>query len=139
MRTDIPVGLAFAQAIHAAGESSPGNLDPGTYAIALGAQDEEELRLIASNLEANNVDFRLIVESSGDFAGQAMAIGVVPGPRNTLRKYLSSYPLIRIEFFPEHKAVMKHRIQLWEERINLRKELEKKNECFLRKLWRRCK
>ncbi len=138
MRTDISVGLAFANCLHAAGESSPGNLDHGTYAIALGAKDEEELRLIASNLEASGVDFRLIVESSGDYSGQAMAIGVVPGPRNELRKHLSSYPLIRVEDFPVPRSVLEHRNKLWKENKRLREKLEKDNQCFLRRLWK-CK
>ena len=93
-RSDLPFGFQAAQIIHAAGESSPGNLSPGTFAIALSARDEAHLRELAAILEARGVDHHLIIESQAPYTGQATAIGVAPGPRNELRRHFSSMPLL---------------------------------------------
>jgi len=94
-RGDLPKGMLAAQIIHAAGETSPGDLDSGTFAVALSARDETELLAVAARLSDCNVPHKVIRECSGPWAGQAMAIGVRPGPKNTIRRYLSSLPLIR--------------------------------------------
>ena len=81
--------------IHGAGESSPGTLQPGTYAVALHARDEEHLRSIAEFLEENGVAHHLIIENAEAYQGQLMAIGVVPDVRSKLRKYFSTLPLVK--------------------------------------------
>jgi hypothetical protein len=43
VRADLPRGIQAAQIIHAAGESSPGKLPDGTFAIALSVPDEAAL------------------------------------------------------------------------------------------------
>ena len=56
LRRDLPHGLQVAQAIHAAGESSPGNLPDGTYAIALAVADEPSLLREAERLRARGFE-----------------------------------------------------------------------------------
>lgn len=90
VRPDLPRGLQAAQIVHAAGESS-GSVPPGTYAIVLACA---ELRALSAQLTERGVKHTLIVENSGDFAGEATAIGVKPERRSMLRKHFSSYPLL---------------------------------------------
>ncbi len=94
-RADIPAGLQAAQLIHAAGESSPGNLSPHTFAIALVCRTEAELQALSERLFYAGIKHKRIVESDAPFTGQLMALGVPPGKRSELRRYLSSVPLLR--------------------------------------------
>ena len=95
VRTDISRGLQSANLIHGAGESSPGNLPEGTHAVALAVPDELALHHLAAKLEAADVRFVRIVESDAPYAGALMALGLVPARKETLRRHLSSYPLLR--------------------------------------------
>lgn len=95
LRGDLPRGMQFAHCIHAAGESSPGKLSPGTYAIALKVPNEQALRELAEKLESRGIEHRLVTESQSPYTGQAMAIGVTPMPRMELRRHFSSLPLMR--------------------------------------------
>lgn len=95
MRRDIPFGAQAAQLIHAAGESSPGNLPKTTYAIALTCRDEAELHELAIKLDAAGVTFKLIHEPDAPFLGQLMAIGIVPDRKSKLRRLLSNLPLLK--------------------------------------------
>ena len=90
VRDDLSRGVLAAQVTHAAGESSPGNLSSGTYAVVLSAKSAEELLEIRQRLKAANVSHVLIEEE-----GEPMAIGVQPDLRNNLRRYFSSLPLLR--------------------------------------------
>ncbi len=94
-RADIPTGLQAAQIIHAAGESSPGDLPPHCYAIALVARDEKDLNDLSFRLFQAGIRHRRIIENDAPWTGQLMAIGIPPRPRRELRKYLSSYALLR--------------------------------------------
>lgn len=87
--------MQAANLIHAAGESSPGNLPSTTYAVALTCPDEASLRSLAERLSAAGVRHRAIIETEGPHAGQLMAIGCVPGTRGGLKKHLSSLPLLK--------------------------------------------
>jgi len=87
--------------LHAAGESSPGNLKPGTYAVALAAENEQQLRQTAELLEAAGEPVHRVVESHGRYAGQLMAIGVEPGPKSIRGRLLSSLPLTNHRRFQE--------------------------------------
>lgn len=82
----------MAMCVHAAGESSPGNLPDGTYAIVLGAKDEAHLKDIVTRLVTNKVPRVLINEPDAPWDGSLMAIGVVPDFKNNLRRYLSDIP-----------------------------------------------
>lgn len=102
VRTDIAVGLAGASLVHAAGESSPGDLHPGTYAVVLGAHDEQALTSIAELLERHQVPVTRIVESAGKYHDQLMAIGVKPGLKSERGRYLSTLKLLKMDSFREY-------------------------------------
>lgn len=87
--------MQAANLIHAAGESSPGNLPSGTFAVALVCPDVASLRSLAERLNGTGVGYCAITESEGQFAGQLMAIGVHPAKKETLKRYLSSLPLLK--------------------------------------------
>jgi hypothetical protein len=80
---------------HAAGESSPGNLPAGTYAIVLSVPDEAALTREADRLEARGVRLVRIHEPDAPFDGQFMALGLEPARREALRRHLSSLPLLK--------------------------------------------
>lgn len=94
VRADIPAGVQAAQLIHAAGRSSPGNLSPFTYAIALQVDGEISLRALYARLRSAGVAAVLVIEDDPPYTGQAMAIGIPPGPRRPLRPYLSNLALV---------------------------------------------
>ncbi len=95
VREDLPLGMIAAQLIHAAGESSPGNLSEGTYAIALAVPDEQGLKALIRELHDHRVEHVIIREPDAPYYGQLMAIGIVPRPRSTLTKILSKFPLLK--------------------------------------------
>lgn len=81
--------------VHAAGESSPGNLPEGTYAVVLCAPNEDALVGLAAKLALTSIAHTRIRESDAPYTGQLMAIGLTPCPRSVGRKALSSLPLYR--------------------------------------------
>lgn len=95
VRGDIPRGIQTAQIVHAAGESSPGNLPSGTHAVCLTVPDEMSLRGIADKLGTAGIPFVSIVESDAPYTDSLMAIGCVPAGKETLKRYLSALPLLR--------------------------------------------
>jgi len=95
VRADLPRGLLEAQVIHAAGESSPGNLPSGTYAIALEVPTEEALEREAVRLEKAGVKLVRIYEPDAPYNGALMAVGLLPARKESLRRYLSCLPLLR--------------------------------------------
>jgi hypothetical protein len=81
--------------VHAAGESSPGNLPEGTNAVVLSVAGEVELLDLAWRLTAAGVAHKLICEPDRPWCGQATGIGIVPvADRSALRPLLSSLPLL---------------------------------------------
>lgn len=118
---DLPVGVVYAQIAHAAGESfylcprssekehstlsrevagsSPAGgstFTPAeTIAVVLGARDEARLSRAAKRLQAAGVPFVEIRETDGAFAGQFMAIGVVPCEKALLRGCLNEFQVFR--------------------------------------------
>ncbi len=97
--------MLAAQLIHASGESSPGDLPVGTHAIALEARDSAHLAEIAQSLRERQLPHCCITENDEPYQGELMAIGVVPAPKSTLRRALSSLPLVR----DPRPAQVKHR------------------------------
>lgn len=81
--------------MHAAGESSPGSLPDGTHAVVLAAPDEPALRCVAARLSLAGVAFAPIVESDAPWSGQLMALGLEPGRKESLRRFVSSLPLLK--------------------------------------------
>lgn len=85
-----------AQIVHAAGESTETEIEPGTNAVVLAARDEIELRQIAGRLAKAGVKHCLIQEIDPPWSGQCTAIGCMPTrDRKALRKILSSLPLLK--------------------------------------------
>lgn len=95
MRADLPRGIQAANIVHAAGESSPGNLPEGTHAVVLTVPNEDALRSVAARLEENGIRHVRIVEPDAPYCGALMALGVVPGRKEDLKRALSSLPLLR--------------------------------------------
>jgi hypothetical protein len=95
VRKDLPRGILEAMVCHAAGESSPGNLPAGTYAIVLSAPDEAALTREADRLEARGVRMVRITEPDAPWNGQLMALGLEPARKEALRRHLSCLPLLR--------------------------------------------
>ncbi len=81
--------------VHAAGESSPGNLSEGTHAVVLTVPDELSLHREAKRLEGASIAFVAIREPDAPWCGALMAIGVRPQPKEVVRRLLSSLPLLR--------------------------------------------
>ena len=95
VRNDVPLGVLAAQLLHAAGESSPGNLPSGTIAVALSAEDEIELLRVEQRLLKYDIPHVSIREPDAPFYGELMAIGIKPGLKSQLRKHFSNLKLIR--------------------------------------------
>lgn len=95
MRSDLERGIQAAQMVHAAGESSPGGLPSGTHVVVLSTKDEGELRDVARRLALAGVAHVCIEEPDAPHLGALMAIGCVPGRKESLRRHLSSLPLLR--------------------------------------------
>lgn len=92
VRGDLPHGSQVAQAIHAAGESTPGRVPKNTIAVALSARDQAHLLEIDAQLTQSGIIHVLIVECDGE----PMAIGCEPTrDRQSIRKVVSSLPLVR--------------------------------------------
>ncbi len=89
--------MQVAQTAHAAGESVRKPLPmEGTIVVALAVPTEDTLRQIAEALGRESLTYKLITETEGPWANQAMAIGVEPTTdRASVRKVVSSLPLVR--------------------------------------------
>lgn len=122
VRRDLPVGVLLAMVAHAAGESFyrlrpdssekehllskqevPG-LSPGrgstfnpaeTIAVVLGSRNEGRLTKLANALHHAGVPYVGIHEVDGPFAGQLMAIGVVPGDKDRISPLVNDFHMLR--------------------------------------------
>lgn len=81
--------------VHAAGESSPGDLTEGTNAVVLTARDEAALCRLADAMRDAGVQLTRIFEPDLQYAGALMAIGLVVTDRKEVRRWLSAQPLLR--------------------------------------------
>jgi len=95
VRKDLPRGIQSAMLVHAAGESSPGNLAEGTYAVVLEVPDESALRAVKARLSLAQVALVPVYEPDAPFDGQLMALGLVPVRKEDVRRHLSSIPLLK--------------------------------------------
>ena len=87
--------MQAANLVHAAGESSPGDLPSGTIAVALVVPDEASLWRAAHALRSAHVAHVPIIESNGPYAGQLPAVGVRPGRKEDVGRPLSALPLLK--------------------------------------------
>lgn len=81
--------------IHAAGESSDGQILPGTHSVALAADSEIQLLTLEKRLISQNISHVAIREPDKPYCNQLMAIGIAPGDRALIRKEVSQLPLIK--------------------------------------------
>ncbi len=95
VRSDLPRGIQAANIIHAAGESSPGNLPSGTHAVCLVVPGEKELWELEKTLRRAGVKFSAIIENDSPYTAQLMAIGLAPAGKEVLKRWLSALPLLR--------------------------------------------
>lgn len=95
VRRDLPLGVLGAMLIHAAGESSPGDLGEATFAIALAVADEAALIRLFLRLSAQGVEITPVHEPDAPYNGQLMAIGVRPMLRSRVSRFLSDVPLLK--------------------------------------------
>lgn len=95
VRKDLPLGVLSAQLIHAAGESSPGNLPEHTFAVCLAARDEAHLLEIEQKLLDLGIAHKAIREPDPPWNNALMAIGIYPCERSTARRITSSLPLLK--------------------------------------------
>lgn len=94
LREDLPFGTQAAQLIHAAGESSPGDLPEGTYAVALAAKSEKHLEFLEEKLRRLAIPHVAIREPDRDH--ELMAIGIEPvADRKLVKKVTGNLALIR--------------------------------------------
>lgn len=89
------MGTIAAQLVHAAGESSPGNLPDGTYALVLAAENESELAKLEFSLIEAGATYRAIREPDPPHNGALMAIGLAPLLKRSLPKFMKKLPLLR--------------------------------------------
>lgn len=81
--------------VHAAGESSPGNLPQDMHAVVLAAESEAALVAVKEKLVRAGIAHVAIREPDAPWNGALMAVGVAPGRKEVLRKFLSSLPLLK--------------------------------------------
>lgn len=81
--------------VHAAGESSPGEIPEGTNAVVLSVPDEPSLLAIESKLRRAAVGHITIREPDAPWDGAATAIGLVPvADRSRVKRVLGGLPLL---------------------------------------------
>jgi hypothetical protein len=81
--------------VHAAGESSPGNIPNNTNAVVLSVPDEPSLRQLERQLSAGGVPHVAVHEPDAPWDGAMTAIGFVPvSDRSALKRFLSKFPLL---------------------------------------------
>lgn len=123
VRRDLPTGVLLAMVAHAAGESfyrlacprssekerllskqevSGSSPDWGsifnpaeTIAVVLGSRNEGRLTKLANALHNAGIQYVGIHEIDGDFAGQLMAIGVVPGDKDRISPLVNDFHMLR--------------------------------------------
>lgn len=116
VRRDLPLGVLAAMICHAAGES--GHLYEaeedgrfrGATAIVLEAKDENELDKAEDYLDYWSIQAVSIRESEGPYAGQLMAIGLVPVERDTVSKLMERFQALKAIVKPEDENLDK---DLW--------------------------
>lgn len=81
--------------MHAAGESSPGSLPEGTYAVVLAVPNLAKILALERVLIERGVPHVAIREPDLPWNNELMAIGIRPMDRRKVRKYLSNLHLLR--------------------------------------------
>ena len=87
--------MMSAQLVHAAGESSFGNLPKNTHAVVLAVPGEENLLELEKQLLEAKIPHNAIREVDSPYNGQLMAIGICPTTRDKVKGLLSQLPLVK--------------------------------------------
>ena len=90
------IGTIAAQVIHASGESASAlgkRLPANTHAIALSVPSEGALLELEERLLAFGIPHFSVREP--DFFNQLMAIGFLPAPKGTYKKFLAKLSLLK--------------------------------------------
>jgi hypothetical protein len=87
--------MLAAQICHAAGESSPGRLPAGTYAVILAASGPGELEELSRGLSRAGIRHVQVRENDEPFAGELMALGLEPALRSVVKRHVRRLPLLR--------------------------------------------
>jgi hypothetical protein len=95
VRGDLPRGTACAMTVHAAGESARGRVPSSTYAVVLAARSAAELAEVEARLKDAGIDHTAIREPDAPWNGELLAIGITPCDRRSVRKIVSSLPLLK--------------------------------------------
>lgn len=96
VRADLPKGVLAAQLVHAAGESSPGDLSETTFAVVLAASDRAHLENIEKALCSREIPHKSIREPDSPWNGALMAIGICPiEDRSIVQPVTGRLPLLR--------------------------------------------
>jgi len=91
----MPVGARDAQLAHAVGQSVDGPHPEDTYVVVLAARDEPHLALEAERLDAHAVPLVRVRETDGPYAGQLTAVGLRPGRKGVVGRFVSSLPKLK--------------------------------------------
>lgn len=95
MRSDLPIGVLASQIVHAAGESSPGNLPKNTHAVVLAVPDQAKLLALERKICELDIPHKAIREPDDPWNGQLMTIGIEPMQKYLVKKIVSNLPLLR--------------------------------------------
>lgn len=93
VRDDLSFGLMCAYLIHAAGESSDGNIPTGTRAVALCVENEHALRELETELQAAKIKHTAVWEDD-----ELFSIGLAPvgeGELQEIRRVTGGLSLVR--------------------------------------------
>lgn len=110
VRRDLPLGVCAAMIAHAAGESGAmyENPEDGRFrhaiVVVLGVKSQSELRVAELILRKNNIPAVSIDESDGPYAGQFLAIGVVPCERVKVGTLLKEFQTLKTLDNPREEA-----------------------------------
>lgn len=94
VRAGLPAGITAAQICHAAGESSPGNLPSGTFAVVLSAP-KDALEALEAKLQLAGLPHRSIRENDPPYSGDLLAIGICPTYKKEVKRFVSALPLVK--------------------------------------------
>jgi hypothetical protein len=95
VRSDVTRGTQSAMIVHAAGESSPGNLPDTTHAVVLVVDDEAALMKLSLRLHREGLAHRVVREPDAPWNNAIMAIGIAPARKDVVRRHVSSLRLLR--------------------------------------------
>jgi len=86
--------MLAAQVVHAAGESSPGELPAGTHAVVLSA-GTVGLHALSERLTSESVPHSPIIENDPPYENQLMAIGITPARKEEIYPYVRKFELLK--------------------------------------------